>query len=305
MAYGYRRFATRRRAELRTGSQVVNTRAGPIEHTVIGPPTGQPILYFHGGPGGHDQANLLAPLTGRGCRLIGWSRPGYLRTPLEVGRTFEQQADAGAALLDELGVETVVAYGLSGGGPPAIEFARRHPNRTTALVLESAISRHYRPRIPAVAKMIYLSRRGTWLTSVAANRWPRAAISDFVRQESSLDAQTRQATIDWILNDSSRMDYFRAVLGALTPYEDRARGLQNDLEQWAALDDSLTAGVTCRTLVLHGSHDGDADPANAYHAARTIPQAELHIVPAGWHLLRLSFDGETAEAARRSFLGRG
>ncbi|MEQ4206847.1 alpha/beta hydrolase [Actinopolymorpha sp. B9G3] len=303
MPYGYKRFATRRRAELRMGSQLATTRTGPIEYTVSGSSTGLPVLYFHGGPGGHEQTDLLAPLASLGCRLIGWSRPGYLRTPLEVGRTFPEQADAATALLDELGVARVVAYGLSGGGPPAIEFARRHPTRTTALVLESAISRHYAPRIPALVKMIYLSRHGAWLTSVAAHRWPRTAISDFVRQESSLDSQTRRTTVDWILSDRSKMEYVRAVLGALTPYEDRAPGLENDLEQWATLDDSLTAGVTCPTLVLHGSHDGDAEPSNAYHAAATIPQAELHIVSGGWHLLGLSLNGGTADEARRSFLG--
>jgi pimeloyl-ACP methyl ester carboxylesterase len=206
--------------------------------------------------------HVLDRLATRGFRLIGWSRPGYLRTPLDAGRTPAEQADAAAALLDELGLPTVVAYGISGGGPTVIEFARRHPRRTTGLVLESAISGHYTPAISRLARRTYLSSYGTWLLTTLASRWPRAAVADFVRQESTLDS----------------------------------------LQQWARLDDSLTSGVTCPTLILHGSCDGDADPSHARHAASTIPNATLHLVRDGWHLLPLSTNGDTADRALRAFL---
>jgi pimeloyl-ACP methyl ester carboxylesterase len=304
MALGYRRFAERRRAELRADSELAETSAGLVEYACIGPATGRTVLYFHGSPGGHDQVHVLDRLAGQGCRILGWSRPGYLRTPLEVGRTIAEQADAAAALLDELGLPTVVAYAVSGGGPAAIEFARRHPLRTDALVLESAISGHYAPAISPPARRLYLNAYGTWLVTTLADRWPRAAVAGFVREESSLSSRARSAVVDWILADSERMRLVRAVLASLTPYEDRVAGLENDLRQWALLDDSLTSGVTCPTLVLHGSHDGDADPAHARHAAGTIPNARLHLVNEGWHLLPLSVDGHTAEAELDAFLRR-
>jgi pimeloyl-ACP methyl ester carboxylesterase len=302
MPFTYGRFARRIRAELHADGHLVGTRSGGVEYAEAGPVTGRPVLYFHGGPGGYEQLHLLDSLTARGCRVIGWSRPGYLRTPLETGRTFAEQADAAAALLDALGLRTVAAYAISGGGPPAIEFARRHPARTTALVLESAISGHYDPVVSPLAKRIYLSRYGTWLLTRLADRRPRAAVADLVRQESTLDRRTRRGVVDWIMADSQRLALVRTILASLTPYEDRAAGLGNDLQQWAALDDTLTTGVTCPTLVLHGSHDGDADPAHARHAAATIPNATLHVVANGWHILPLSTNGETAGEALRAFL---
>lgn len=302
MPFGYRRFAQRRRNELYASGTLASTRAGQIEYAELGPATGRTIVLFHGGPGGHDQIRVIDRLAAQGYRLIGWSRPGYLRTPLAVGRTPADQADAAAALLDELGPSAAVAYGISGGGPAAIEFARRHPRRTDALVLESAISRHYAPVISPLAKRTYLSSYGTWLITSLADRWPRLAVADLVRQESTFDSPTRRGVVDWILADDRRMAMVRTILASLTPYEDRAAGLDNDLQQWALLDDSLTDGVTCPTLVLHGSHDGDAEPAHARHAAATIPNATLRLVRDGWHLLPLSVDGHTADEALRGFL---
>ncbi|MFC4496298.1 alpha/beta fold hydrolase [Streptomyces ovatisporus] len=303
MPHGYRHFASRRREELHAAGRLLATRAGTLEYAELGPASGLPVLFFPGGHAGHDQTRLLSRLGASGCRVIGWSRPGYLRTPLRAGSTFAAQADAAAALLDELGVPRAAVYGISGGGPMAIEFARRHPAMTQRLVLESAVSKRYAPAISPLARTLFLTPCGTWMTTVFARRWPRAYASEFVRQESTLDRRSRRRVVDWILADSGRREFLQAVTDLLTPYEDRAAGSDNDLRRWAALDDSLTAGVHCPTLVLHGSHDGDVDPAHAHHSASTIPNAQLHIVEEGWHLLPLSLNGESAYEATCRFLG--
>ena len=69
-----------------SGSQVVNTSAGPIEYQTSGG-SGPILLFLHGTPGGYDQLGALS-----GFRFIAPSRPGYLRTPLSVGRSPEEQA---------------------------------------------------------------------------------------------------------------------------------------------------------------------------------------------------------------------
>ena len=99
-------------------SVVARTAAGPIEYFSVG--EGPAILGMHGTPGGFDQVALIGEtVEARGFRIVGWSRPGYLGTPLEVGRTPAEQADAAAALLDTLGIDRVCVYGASGGGPAA------------------------------------------------------------------------------------------------------------------------------------------------------------------------------------------
>ena len=60
------------------------------------------------------------------------------------GPSFADAADLAAALLDTLGVQRpVVAHGVSGGGPTAIEFAARHRGKTSGLLLDCSVSTRY------------------------------------------------------------------------------------------------------------------------------------------------------------------
>ena len=72
-------------------------------------------------------------------RVIAPSRPGYLGTVLDVGKTPRDQADAYADLLDALSIRKAAIVALSGGGPSAIQFAAHHADRCAALVLISAV----------------------------------------------------------------------------------------------------------------------------------------------------------------------
>ena len=93
-------------AQLNAGSEVVDTSCGPIEFARSGSPPF--VIQLHGTPGGYDQSIPLGtPFLEAGMGSISVSRPGYLRTPIDVGRTPAEQADALAALLDSLQIEHV------------------------------------------------------------------------------------------------------------------------------------------------------------------------------------------------------
>ncbi len=120
-----------------SGSQVIETKCGPIEYATMG--EGPPVLVVHGAGGGYDQGILLArTMVGDGFRVIAPSRFGYLRTPLPANATPSAQADAHACLLDALNISKVAIVGFSAGGPSTLQFALRYPNRTSAMVLTSA-----------------------------------------------------------------------------------------------------------------------------------------------------------------------
>ena len=113
---------------LRAVPQTISTSAGPIEYAERG--RGDPILSLHGTPGGWDQGLVAAEyLRVNGFRIIAPSRPGYLGTPLSTGRTFAQQGDALAALLDALEIDRIIVCAVSGGGPAGYELAARHADR--------------------------------------------------------------------------------------------------------------------------------------------------------------------------------
>ena len=130
------------------GSEISNTSAGEIEYALKG--SGPVVLFLHGGPGGYDQGLLESEMWNEGgFSVLSISRPGYLRTPLTTGVTFEEQADAIEALLVSLGISEIVVLGASAGGPVALQLALRHPKRVKALILMAAVSKEY--IVPAVS----------------------------------------------------------------------------------------------------------------------------------------------------------
>jgi len=85
------------------GSQIVKTARGLIEYSTFG--NGLPVLFIHGAGGGHDMGRVFAKMVGGDFFWICPSRFGYLRTPIPDDASFESQADAYAALLDNLHIE--------------------------------------------------------------------------------------------------------------------------------------------------------------------------------------------------------
>lgn len=135
--YVYARYAAAiraQRARVGTGSRIAETPCGAIEYAVRG--SGSPVLVVHGAGGGYDQAlEFSEPLERSGFCVVAMSRFGYLRTPLPIDASAAAQADAHACLMDALGIERAAIIGASAGAPSAMQFALRHPERCSSLVL--------------------------------------------------------------------------------------------------------------------------------------------------------------------------
>ena len=120
-----------------SASKIEQTTLGPVEYSTRG--EGPIILCLHGMPGIHDGAlNLFDSFVDKGFKVLCPSRPGYGRTP--AAASYAESADLMAALLDVLQIDRVAVYGVSGGGPTSIQFAARHPNKCSCLILESAVT---------------------------------------------------------------------------------------------------------------------------------------------------------------------
>jgi pimeloyl-ACP methyl ester carboxylesterase len=116
------------------GSQVIETKCGPVEYARFG--EGDPVLVVHGALGGFDQGLFVARnIDLRNNQIISVSRFGFLRSPVPPGATLDTQADAYAALLDGLDIRRAAVFAVSAGSTSAIRFAARHPQRVSALIL--------------------------------------------------------------------------------------------------------------------------------------------------------------------------
>jgi pimeloyl-ACP methyl ester carboxylesterase len=119
-----------------SGSQIINTKCGPVEFARYG--SGYPVLSIHGNGGGFDQGLSLAQTyLGEGFQIIAPSRFGYLGSPLPGGATPVDQADTYACLLDALDIQQVAIFTTSAGVTSSIQFALRYPERLSAMILHS------------------------------------------------------------------------------------------------------------------------------------------------------------------------
>lgn len=282
-------------AGLRASSRIVNTRRGEIEYATAS--AGSPVLISHGTLGGFDQGIVAAELIlAPQFRPIAVSRPGYLRTPLAAGASPEEQADAFAALLDSLAIDRVPTMGISGGGPPALQFALRHPHRCTAVVLICAVTqRLVLPRRAALASRfpaIATSSLANWLVSLLYHHFPAP-----IAQQAFTQFERSQA-----MPATNRRDALR-LMATSVPVNPRYDGVMNDAAYLSTLAEYPLAQIQQPTLIIHGSADAVVPFAHAEFAASKIPNAKLIKQENGSHFSPFVRAKET-RAAIEEFLNR-
>jgi pimeloyl-ACP methyl ester carboxylesterase len=287
MTFGNKRWLASRMEELEKGSQVIQTARGAVEFKKYG--AAPYLMLLHGTPGGYDQTlSAVDPFVEAGFGYISISRPGYLRTPLEVGRDFEEQADVFAALLDEIQVDKVVAYGISGGGPPAIQFSARHPDCSHALLLGSAATQAHSWNAPEWTDKLQLSSITPRLTIWMAEKFPKMATKAMLQAASTYNAAERKRAADMIAGSPKLLKLMNQLLNAGFPFGPRLAGYRNDLDLMASMEKLPFEDVQCPTLIAHGTADGDVPFSHAENAHASIPNSQLYKMENAWHLLWLS-----------------
>ena len=299
--FGFEKWRDGLIEELNQGSEVMETAKGPMEYSKEG--SSPFVLYGHGGPGGYDQGLLLAGKLKGAYGTLSVSRPGYLRTPLATGRTFEEQADAMAALLDAVGIDRVAVSGASAGGPPAIHFAARHPDRIVALLLTCAVTTVYPVHVPAWARAMVFSDRGSQLQTWLFDHFPRPMIKMMLTQSSTFKVRERELEAARIMSDPARYEFARGLQYSQAPGGRRRAGLENDLDQFELIDGPLPLSkIQCPTLICHGRRDGDVGYDHAETAHRLIPNSRLHTLENGGHVVWLSEGAEEMHRLQMQFL---
>lgn len=275
------------RADVLAGqSELARTPHGTVEYAIQG--EGPPVLVIHGAGGGFDQGLLLAEAVGGpGRKWISVSRFGYLRSPLPEDASTAAQADALAALLTELEIEQVDVLAMSGGAPPALQLAARHPERVSAMVLLSPApftpfggDVEGRP-VPAGAyTAIAGSDVGFWMMSRLAPGTLRAA---FDARPELLEVAPEDA------------EFVERLVDGFQPASGRLAGLRNEIsavDPEAAYDlESIGAPV----LVVHAADDRLNPIAISEAIAARIKNAKFIRYETGGHLL-LGHHGDLREA---------
>lgn len=272
---------------LEAGSRVIETRLGPIEYADVG--DGVPYLALHGTPGGYDQSlasRIANPDAHAGVRTIAVSRPGYLRTPLSSGATFEQQANLFAALLDKLKIKRVVVLASSGGGYPGLQFALRHPDRCVALVM-LAPAMGYEPFADSE------KQTATQLDQFERMAWG-ANDAILARMIKGID-----------LKDPEQRATAEALMMSAFPAAARNPGRENDRMQRTdrAVDNWPLESIRVPTLIIHGNKDTNSDYNLSVKAVARISGAKLITKEGADHFMLVTRAAELREDVRLFLAG--
>lgn len=275
---------------------MVQTRRGAVQCAFLG--KGPAVLALHGAMGGFDQALILARTAGfPGYRYVAPSRPGYLGTPLALGRTPVEQANLYRDLLDTLGIERAAVMAVSGGGPSALQFAISHPDRCWGLIIISSVCTRVTDRLPLA-----------WYIMRAAARFKPLVAAMQRRAEGDPERATRRSIRDPVvrartmgdpeagplLRELQRSTFDRMPL--------RMPGTENDV---AITREELSfplERIEAPLLIVHGTRDSVAPFAQAEILAARVSGAELFAIEGGEHVSIFTHRDEVRARAAR-FLG--
>lgn len=276
----YRRDMRLIRARVEAGSRMIDTACGPIEYAEWG--QGQPVLFFHATGGSYEQGLLMARMfVGEGFRAIAPSRYGHVRTPQAADTSAEAQADMFACLLDALDIPRVSAVGMSAGGPIAMQFALRHPERLQSLVLLSTAA--YIPpssgskREMPVPNFVYDSLFNSDFLFWAVVRYAGSALK-------SAFGATPELQANLPADERASLD---EMLEYMLPIRMHTDGLANDalIADTSFVTPYPLERITAPTLVVHARDDTAAVPAGGIYTAEHIPGARLILYDNGGHAL--------------------
>mmetsp|Transcript_10062 Transcript_10062/g.22514 ORF Transcript_10062/g.22514 Transcript_10062/m.22514 type:complete len:346 (+) Transcript_10062:229-1266(+) len=277
-----------------TNTTIAQTACGPIQYAIRGPDDGIPILVIHGLVGGFDQGLVVAadnlPVStstgNRGYRAIVPSRFGYLGTPLPKFNSDDQagngvtmvgdQADAYVCLLDSLDIHLAVpVIAVSAGSTSALQFALRHPERCSCLVLispnsPSAVRAVIAPPPRLVSNILYKSDLIFW----AFITYFRSFLISMMGVPYGFELiRDHEAAID-------------RVIGTILPVKPRSAGILFDLYvSNPAIDTLPLEEVGVRGLIVNAVDDPLALYEDSKAMAEQMDKGRLLTVEDGGHMM--------------------
>ncbi len=284
---------------------VMETAMGKIHYKLTGE---GPVLFFmHGGPGGIDQSFFLESLIEEGYSILVVSRPGYLRTPF-VPLSYEEQVDQYVELLDKLAIDKVVAMGYSAGGPLALNFANKYPERTHALVMEAGVSTVFEPQSEAPDSFwmkLFTSDRIqdflSWIIIIFTRIAFKMIFKSIIRLETLLDKEGIKKFTDLASNDKERRRWLKKLLDTTLPMSIRKIGLEHDIELLTSIEKIPVDNINVKSLLVYSKEDNDVKWLNAEYLETNLKDFEL-LVTHGGHIMWIGEDMDKIKSKRIEFL---
>lgn len=253
---------------------VVETDQGTIEYAISG--KGDPVLMIHGAGGGYDQGLLLADrFLPKDYMVIAVSRFGYLNTPLPEEPTPDHQAALYEGLLDKLEIDKVHVVAVSDGGPSALKFSIKYPERVKSLTMICAKSKTP-PKLTAVQSMVF----GT----IFDNDFLFWMITEYIQSDLLNVLGVSKEVQEKMTADEIEMA--REFFEIMNPISLRKKGIFNANIQFKELlpEDYPIWEIKAPTLVIHAEDDTLQPFYYAEYTHEKIPNSTLLSFKEGGHM---------------------
>jgi len=220
---------------------------------------GPALVFLHPNPFDHTIWRYQMGRFSLWFRVVAMDLRGYGRSDRTTDCSIATMSDDVAALLDHLGFARSVVVGLSVGGIIAQEFAVRHPDRLTALVVAGCaasggdIQEFMDARIEGYSKEKLDDYYAAHLRSLTAPDFPKSRMGAYLLETFLERAPT--------LRREPLVAIYRAI---------KAWSVKERLGQ-----------VRIPSLYLAGEHDPAL--ATTREASRLVPGALFHQVPGAGH----------------------
>ncbi|MBU1014138.1 MAG: alpha/beta hydrolase [Bacteroidetes bacterium] len=304
----YRGWNSKQTTDLQSSSTVINTSKGPIEYFSKG--EGQIILLSHMEGSGADNIKLFDGFTASGYRIICPSRPGYLNTPLNENADYAQQADLFAELLQMLNInEKVVVVGVSAGGPPAIEFTKKYPGKSKALILinaainqiDSTANLANAMRLKSIPLLDEKSDIASWLVYYLAKYNTRNFIASLLEKNSKYAPADREMKVAELVNVAGAKEDLLSYLECISIYSKRSEGLKNDLSNLSTYKTG-TGKIRIPMLIIHSKTDNVIEFSDVEKFKKNADNAELYSYEGNGHAIWLEEDLKNITAKTIDFI---
>lgn len=307
-------------------SWVVSTSYGDVEYYKMvgasGDGYGGNILFIPSSAGGYEEAlipGMMDAYLNAGLNVITMSRPGHLRTPISSGKTWAAQADLASGLLDYLGLGKVVVMSNDGGGPVAVHFAARHPDKTAALILNvatlsattgagslmtSMLGSQTLKSFPVVQtyvnKLIHKLPANP-IPSYLASCWfmSRGIIDPILYEYSDFSVREKMKEHRRIFKNKHAQTFIEQSMMTFLPLGGHTDGVLNDAKNTASMEYLPFEAVTAKTRLAYARRDAPAGTPvwmGLLAKERMQGSVTLDIGENSWHYMQVSTDWPSIEA---------
>jgi pimeloyl-ACP methyl ester carboxylesterase len=257
------------------GAELIDTSYGTLQVLDEGNPEGPPIVLIHGYTGSMNWWDHLAPLLGKEHRVIrvdllghgGSDKPG-------AGYAIEDQANAIAETLNEIGVSGATVVGHSVGGAVETALAEQSPDLVTRLaMIDKAPDSGFEHES-------FAQTLGYWpVIGPAVSRLVEVAPSSTVRDQydevfaPGFNIASGFDNPDQVVDDLREMTY--------TAYVDVEDADEDYLDE-RPLDERLSA-LQIPLLVIFGAEDEVFDADSSLERYAPIPGARTELIEGAGH----------------------